>query len=279
MELIRKPDSRDGIYKITPVDAAMMIEKIKKNRPLSERDAQAIAKDIVARKWICNGETIILNGDGTPLDGQHRLRGCVIANKPIESYVVFGFDSGAAEFDTLDQGKGRSTSDRFALDGIPNYSMQAAVARLSLRYRTMVEKNSERLPVDTRIAVHLLRTERNSLDPRIGRSCSEVSKLSPKFKKLVPITLVAFVHMKAGDIDSGKAEKFLFSLATGEGLSASNPVLALRTNLISRASAQTRTKSNVFLAMLIKTWNYYSAQKSVKQIAWKDTEPFPHFNS
>ena len=60
MKLVRKPDSRDGVYEITPADAAAMLQGMKKNRPLSERQANMIAQDILAKKWTVNGETIIL---------------------------------------------------------------------------------------------------------------------------------------------------------------------------------------------------------------------------
>lgn len=281
MELVRKPDKRDGVYRITPADAATLLESTKKQRPLSEKDAAGIASDIATDKWVCNGETIILNGEGSVLDGQHRLRACVISNRQIESYVVHGFGSTVAEFDSLDQGKLRTASDRLAIDGVGNYTLQASIARWSIRYDLMITRKSQSLAASTRIRAHQIRSARSKLAPQIDESAKLVMALGKHLKGLVSASVLGFVHLRVSLAHSPGHEKivsFVESVATGEGLNKTNAVLCLRNNLISRATSQQKTPSEIALALCIKAWNAYRNQRPMKRIMWSREEAFPRFD-
>ena len=134
MKKIRKSDSRDGVYLITPADAAQILAEMKQNsnRALSEFHARRISVEMSNGHYRYNGQAIIFDEWAEPLDGQHRLRACVIANKPFETHVVFGVPRN--RFDLLDMGKKRLAGDVLSKLGFKHYLIAAAVARYDMLY-------------------------------------------------------------------------------------------------------------------------------------------------
>lgn len=88
------PVGQDMVSTITPKAAADLLERNKNIRRLSKRRVSHLAEVIEAEYWEPgNGETIKLDIEGNVVDGQHRLAACVMADKPIQAFVMVDIPS------------------------------------------------------------------------------------------------------------------------------------------------------------------------------------------
>lgn len=99
---------------ITPEYASDALEKLAHQRPLSRQLVSRLSTDILAGRFMLNGEPIIFGSNGELLDGMHRLYAIYEADVPVSALVVRGvsFDS----FKTIDTGKARSFSDMLKIN-------------------------------------------------------------------------------------------------------------------------------------------------------------------
>src|SRR3989304_7875560 len=103
---------------ITPEIAHQMLATNKFNRKLSQARVDWLARQIANRKWMINGEPIILDVDGNLINGQHRLHACIKANLSIQTMVTRGIERMAMR--TIDTGGSRTASDWFSMNGEKN---------------------------------------------------------------------------------------------------------------------------------------------------------------
>lgn len=113
----RKPEV--VLETITPAQAAKWLQTMVNNRTLSQAKAIEYAIAMDDARWVINGETIKFDAEGRLFDGQHRLQGCVLADKAFKSYVAYGITDQDA-FSTVDVGKNRSHGDVFSIAGYPS---------------------------------------------------------------------------------------------------------------------------------------------------------------
>lgn len=97
---------------ITPEIAEDMLSRnCDNNRKVRPRHVETLA-DIMRRGLFygLNGQTIVVDKNGTLLDGQHRLL-AVVKSGTTQEFLVATVDNGAVAFKTLDGGSGRKVSD------------------------------------------------------------------------------------------------------------------------------------------------------------------------
>ena len=117
---------------VTPEAAKQWLETAARNRPISDRVAKNYAEDMLAGRWMANGQGIVFSLDGQLLDGRHRLTAVILAQVEVAMLVVRGVAREA--FETMDAGKSRSVSDVLAIEGRKNAITVAAAARLIWLY-------------------------------------------------------------------------------------------------------------------------------------------------
>lgn len=117
-----------SIEKITPAMAREYLRNNTNNRNMRKHHVLKIANDIKKNHWIMNGASIVFNGDGTLLDGQHRLAAIVEADIAVEAIVIRGISKSAMP--TIDGNVPRSASDVLGLNGLSNTNRLAAAARM-----------------------------------------------------------------------------------------------------------------------------------------------------
>jgi hypothetical protein len=268
-------DKRNGWYEISPVDALGMLEGSPvKNRVRTEFRVDKIAGYIRAGEWSANGESIVLDNDGRLADGQHRLAACVASDVPIVSFVVYMPRKLAASFfDSIDQGRSRTTRDRLSIDGVLHSTLCAAVARHLYNYERQITKSNTMRVTELRRVY-----EKNAI--HIDAAVAETIKYKNEFARWCSASDVAFVYMMAAKINPDKASKWLHSLATGESLTKDSPVMKARKQIQSEAFGNSIRKMDraAVLALMIKSWNYYESGKQIKVLQWTGSkEAFPRF--
>ena len=123
------------IVKVTPSLAKTWLAATNfRNRNVSSTVVNRYTEDISKGNWLLNGESIVIDDNGNVIDGQHRLRAIIKANKPIESVVVRGIDR--STFHTFDIGKRRNHGDVLSISGYANANLLAAGLRLIHAFRS-----------------------------------------------------------------------------------------------------------------------------------------------
>lgn len=250
---------------ITPKKAMEWLKRNVHNRPLSIRAVGAYAKQMELGLWKLNGDCIRFNGNGDLIDGQHRLTACVQAGKAFDAYVVKGLDHDA--FDTIDQGRRRTTGDVFSRSGYPHYVRLAAAVRNLWRYENGYTTTKGSIRPDEAHAI----LERH---PALHAAVQQAGEMGAKRGMMHP-GLSAFLLYITKQIDEEKADKFWSGVMTGEGLSKSMASYWLRERLIQNMASVARLDNETIAALSIKAWNFFHAGKPCKNLKWDSREAFP----
>ena len=277
MERTRKPDARDGWYRISPSSAQKLIDEMPKNRPLREHRALRLASVIKGGRWIENGEPIILDDNGQLIDGQHRVRAVVISERTIVSYIVHLPKSGNGVFDSIDAGASRTAADRFALIGIQHYSLLAATVRLVILNESGFTTTGGGRP-EFLLTGHDLRVRYDKDAALFDKVASLCSSMASGFTRRSPLSYAAFVMFCGMKADGEVAERFVRAVATGENLTASSPAMALRNRLIMNATSKAKLPGRELIALWIRAYCMYRDKRQCRSLRWHANRPFPSFS-
>lgn len=246
---------------MTPARARKLLAKNATNRPLSPRDAAKLARIMLTKKWVYNGEAIKVSESGQLLDGQHRLNACVAADAPFETLVIEGLPD--AVFATLDQGRRRSGGDVLYMRGIKRHNVVAS-ACISL-YRLVKNRpiygSIDQIPaygVDDILGRH------PSLQDAVEFCVGLSSRGDPG---IVGAGLLASYYYAVGNImrQPEAAVSLAEGLVVGAGLEENDPLLRFRNKVV-----DTRRRSNVMqgqvkMALLTKVVGLHLAGDTIKR--------------
>jgi hypothetical protein len=120
---------------VTPKEAVIWLDtKNSHNRPISQSTVERYTQEILAGRWKSNGQAIVFSDTGQLLNGQHRLKAVVAANRSIETLIVWGVSDSA--FDTIDDGNKRSLADILAIKDEYKPALLSAGVRFLWIYST-----------------------------------------------------------------------------------------------------------------------------------------------
>lgn len=281
-----------SVETITPTLAEKWLETMVTNRKVSDSLVLDYAIAIEQGGWALNGETIKFDKEGRLFDGQHRLRGCILARKDFKSYVARGIDDERA-FSTVDTGKFRTHSDVFSIGGWQSATTASAGASLlwmydnkklgwngptgrrfvrarhhlaeklgsgSLHARTMVQKEE---------LLRYANEHREPLQAAVKYAVSHRAK-----RMLFPAVFVATYYLFA-EKSRMQAEKFFDDLSEGTGLEANDPVWVLRERLQQLTRTKARGYKWLSFGLAIKSWNKRRLGETVRSLHAIDAEEFP----
>lgn len=276
---------------ITPAMSEKWLKTMVNNRTLSQSKAIEYAIAMDDGRWVVNGETIKFDSEGRIFDGQHRLQGCILADKPFKSYVAYGITDQDA-FSTVDVGKNRSHGDVFSIAGYPSCNLSSGAALLIYQYKHElfgpggstnrrytkgskgILKKLDRLPVKGASVTkeELLSFAAPFKDRLIGavRFAENV-----KARKMLSTGMVAgcyFLFSEKSEID---AQRFFVDLCEGVGLSGSDPVYWLRERLMTNMAAPNKLTRGAVLVLIFKAWNKRRAGEKTKTLKLIEGEEFP----
>lgn len=244
---------------ITPEVAVELLGGNIGNRAPKVRRQSQLTRDIVADKFVPNGETIIV-GKTRLLDGQNRLYACIKAGVPIVSLVVRGMDDDA--FDSLDQGTPRSVVDKLRqIDGV--ISPTNAAAMLAILWRFDTEKFRTAFGWQASItvseAVETLGRHPDAMDAMSGIG---VSARRSGF----PVAAVTAMYLKCRESDTELAEDFFGRLVSGAGIEADEPVFRLRKRFLQNRTTKAKLSPMDQCVLIAKAWNATKTDTEMKQL-------------
>lgn len=250
------------LTRLSPRLAGELLQRNTHNRPATAARVTQYATDMRNGAWVLNGEAIKIAQDGRVLDGQHRLMAVLEADVTIETLVITGLDLQAQE--TMDQGQPRSFGDTLKLRGEKNYTVLAAATAIVCVYERDGVPHRESGAARPSIPQLSRTLERN---PDLRESVELALGL---IRPWLPVSQIAALHYLFAIADTDNARAFVTRLATGEQLSAADPIYVLRERLISEhANPETSLNTKVKLAFLVRTWNAFMRGETIRRLVFQ----------
>lgn len=254
-----KPTVR--IEKITPSRARSMLADVNvDNRKLRRQRVRGYAEQMTRGEWKVSGDAIRFDREGRLIDGQHRLAAAAEANYTLETVVVYDVEPDA--YKVIDSGLSRNPGDAVTHAGLPGGAVMAAMLRTIIaieRGLNLWDSNALWLISRSELVEHGLAHEEEAsvamrlawvVEPRVGgthRSWGTwayfANRVHPRLVEMFTDAVVNGVDLKAGD-----------------------PRLAFRNWLTSRRRLRHGRDSTVVLGSLIRTWNYWMANRDLALI-------------
>lgn len=260
------------IETITPEIAKKYLGLNVNFRSMKTKASDAYAKDMAAGGWDLNGEAIKFDKEGKMVDGQNRLRACVVSRTPFTTVVVRGILSPM----NLDEGVRRNFAQLLYFRGETSAKNLSAATNVLFHY---FKSNAFYSNAENATNAELDRVlEQN---PEIRESIKVVSGITRITGRL---SLNAALHylfsLKA---DKEKAESFYSAIIVGANLMPEDSRFLLRNRLINTKTSKAQLTSKEMAALIIKAWNYYLEERPIKKLAWTSVgdspEPFPEIAS
>ena len=273
MAAARKREIVCRVETITPGRAKEILSHVQPNRRLIRSAVTHYSRDIATGKWVLNGESIVIDWNGNLMQGQHRLTAVIIADKPIQSVVVYGVDPKAMF--SFDQGRKRTLANVLMMEGIPHYATISAGATLmyawSRRDHITVSFAERSAMIGTRDeAVAFLRTRRPGLDKTVLQELLRAIKnpelLNPTMTVKLFSSVVVTIHALIAEKSSALiADRFLDRIRTGAMLPDQHPILQLQGILM--PIKRPRPNRSTQLWSVIVAWNASLRPEGIQDIA------------
>lgn len=255
------------IGKVTPELADRLLACNPHNRSVSKRIVSRYATDMRNGQWEFNGESIKVSCDGLLNDGQHRLSACLESGVTIPMLFIFGLPRDSRL--TLDQGLQRTVGHYFAMDGVTDANVAAAVARMIWQIENLgfIETLSHYMPTKQQI-----REVGAAHRDEIAKAVADVP--FDKANALGGRSLMVFARLWLARQDPVRAEAFFSALWTGAMLSESHPVLRLREKLYGMRREKVPMRDR--LEAIFRAWNAYYEGREIGFIpVQKKTKKMP----
>ncbi len=244
--------------------ADYLANKNTRNRPYKS-SWRAVKAAILARRWRCNGETVVLDWDDQMANGQNRFRGIVEAGVPVPLVIVRGADPSC--FASYDQHSKRNGADALYIEGAKNcINIQS-----SLKY--LAAYLSDSLPalphLDNETVLGMYRDY-----PGIGVSVAWAKLHCVKGDH--PPGMFAFLHFLLMGERADLAGPFFKKVVDGVGIAEGTHEFNLAKSLRGGRGVS-RDENRDTLAIFIKAWNGVVTGERPKRLIWpaSDDEPFP----
>jgi hypothetical protein len=243
-------DPQCTIEEITPAVAQEWLDLNHRNRQLSEPSVARLAELIRRGEWMSDcTDAIGLDINGGVINGQHRLRAIIAADRPVRALVLRNVRPEVIK--VIDQGRGRTLAQYLAMDG--RYEQPAILAG-ALEWVYRIRNGYERqMSQESRPTVPQL-LELLAEHPNLPLS---VGYAFPVWESLrIERKMFTAYHYAFATVDSEAADEFFDQLSNGEQLSQGDPVYVLRERIVqNNAQPHDRhAKSWEVAAWLVKAW-------------------------
>lgn len=191
-----------------------LLAKNECNRPISRSQVEMELRDIQNGRWIFNGETIKVDGNGCLLDGQHRLMAIKEAGYPSDIKLLVVYFSATGDdrkrlFHALNGGRTAPAAQIFTAEGIPDGRNKYSVAKkIGQVYYGVGITNK----VSSEEALEVYELFKSEIEEMI-----ELKNKKPPVRFLSAV-LAAFAIAAHSRPNSSAVRNFAYKVAFGEGL-------------------------------------------------------------
>lgn len=249
------------IVDVTPEMARKLLSNMTNYRSLTRSVVERYKQILRGDEWKYTGQGVIVATNGVTLDAQHRLTAISEEGIAAKMLVVMDVDPGMWRY--LDQGKPRSASD---LIGCDNSIVSAAVALL------LQKEEATKSGCDMQTRIKVVASDAPmilDLYPEIVPAVAWA--VAHKKRVTAPPAAVAYSYLRARLHNAALADDFFERLASGEGLKAGSPILALRAAIVPRGVTAKMPRPHV-IGTFIKAWQAQVEGRELARILVKKTE-------
>lgn len=255
---------------ITPQKASLLLKNNTRNRPVSEHRVNQYAQDMETGNWKLNGETIKLDTNGVILDGQHRLHACIKANKSFSTYILYNLNSDV--FDTIDTGKNRNGADVLSIKDVKYYSLCAAAIKLYLTLKHISYDNNGSLQGFNKILNSDIINEYDKRKTYWDNTASWSRQCANNFNEIIPASKIAAYTAWFSEYNKEELPKMFFELLCTH--TNNHKVIDLLRKVLrdNKISSYSKLNKSIIHAYIVKTFNFYVTNKSIKLLKYDDTK-------
>jgi len=261
------------VREISPSIATEMLKKNYNNRKLSKQNVRYLSKQMKDGQWLFDGQPIRFDEFERLLDGQHRLS-AVIESDTTQKFLIVSGLSGDT-FKVMDTGKSRSGGDSLLVLGVRYATDVSAIAKASIRFKSgYYGDSSSRMNASNTDIVKWWEDNKSS---NIEELIKKADVLKRSFSGVMTRSQVAFFMYTFNEVNVLTSELFMSKLCTGLDLDVNSPIFVLRKRLIEDKMSKSNLPQTERFALIIKAWNFYRLNKSIKTLRWdKNRENFPN---
>jgi hypothetical protein len=256
---------------ITPEIAKKLLEMNDNNRRIRPLRYSRYAKDMKEGRWLDDtAEMIKITKGGKLADGQNRMMAVVIANIPIFFHVAYGLEDSV--FPVLDTGASRNATDVFKIAGVKNDSQIPSIINNFNILKTSYQRSQQINKTLTNAEL----LAQYDLDPEFWQFVfRKTASWYDGFSKIIPMSTIGGMFATFYHIHKEDAVDFMDQLC--KGINVKNPSIELlRKRLIQEKLSNKKTTVTFRNVLIIKVWNFYRNNQSVKTLKFiPETESFP----
>jgi hypothetical protein len=265
-----KPAVQTAVVTLTPKLAAEWLATRGQQRDVIPNVVKKYTSQMKQALWVFNAEPVMFDEHGALIDGQHRCLAVISSGVTIEVLVVRGLSTNA--FQSLNQGRVRDGGCVLSIMGVSNSRLIATMLNVIYRIQNGTESTRGAVP---NTMIEKLWGEY----PEIQNAASLI--VGNKFlRRHFPCGWLGALWV-LGSRKHGEdiTNRFFHQLITGVNLTPTSPVLLLRERAISWYSSKGIVSEQEKAALIIKAWNAYISNRSVKLLKYtrggESPEQFP----
>jgi hypothetical protein len=266
-----------GLAVVMPTSATTIIEHYNEhNRNPIARNIVKLARAIDEGRFLLNGETIVFDEEGMIRNGQNRMRACIRANKPFETFVIAGVRCSVLK--TFDQHQKRTPAQYLQMRGEKNAMTLAA----SLDYvRTFFCEGVVRASGRETASIIDDLLDTLAAHPGLRQSAEFVRRAGTKAShRFGGSGQLCALHYLFTATRPARAELFLDAVASCSAAIDQEwlPARMLTSLLVEDVAHGDRLTRLQKAALTIKAWNAFGEQGILPKhkLKFAAGEPFPH---
>jgi len=256
---------------ITPARAKALLENNTMNRKLQIGWAMKIADKMLKGDWIeQDGATIKINENGTIIDGQHRLKAIIIANKSYKMNISYNVDTKA--YLVTDTHKSRGLLNYFEMLGEKNCRLLASIVPTiddAIRKNKfpditiLISKSSNAKRIYDQETVDKFYPQNKNYFINVASITLRITKYQGKLK-IIPDSIIGiFLGYVSQYYGLTIVEKYLTDILKGENISSTSIEFQIRKKLLEiKTDPFISVTNEIIYNMLIHGWNLKLEGKS-----------------
>lgn len=241
---------------IDPELAAALLKRNIDNRPIRQSTVDYYHGLIVSDRWHLTHQGMAMDTRGVLQDGQHRLRACIKAGKPIGTFFFVGMP--VENFKAIDEGRNRSIADLLGKDDVPDRNLVGVTVRLVAAYREPFPRAFLKVRTSNETLYDSFKGDPDRLAEavRFGRQNYDRAKVVAG-----ALSAAAYLLREANGQDNQFVAAFLSGLVSGTKgtsrilLDVDDPRLLLRKAMQERRERGNRMRGIDQLGFVLLAWN------------------------
>lgn len=269
-----------SIETITPQMADKYLAMSPENRvtKTTTRVANTYAEAMKRGEWRLNGECIVFDKEGRPLDGHHRLIAVTIAGIPVTFSVCRGVDREA--FTTYNCGLRTNLAQILGMKQVKNSNLIMGMIGININLC-----NTGRIRANNGMSSGSTRTVTSDYnvyisDQKAYDDTAELANRLNAYGKVLKTTWIGGVYYfltHKGGYTPLEVLPFFEALCHLE-TSGVTPCDTLRNFIIRHRMSNMKIEDGFLAALLIKAWNAYITGRTMKQIRFnQEIDDYPKF--